>query len=342
MSKIYLTKEYERDISLVIESLWAQRLVRFVPERLGNESPYEIFIVFYVTSENMQIWENSEALLWYKNCLLEKNLKGLTFIKSIIFNYKKLLLEIEKYWKSGSTSDEIILKKYMKLVAEASAFFSAWYYSLINERTPENIRKFLFDIRSDDEFFASNDVFIKDCIEDLGISRDLANLIFPEEFPNLPDLGVLEKRASGTVSVNGIKNFITTLKQFSLKHPEYYFEGLNDNLAEVQEIRGQIAFKGKTQGRIKIVKNKNQMLKVKCGDILVSPMTTPDFLPAMKKAAAFITDEGGITCHAAIISREMNKPCIIGTKIATKVLRDGDLVEVDADKGVVKILKRKK
>ena len=71
-------------------------------------------------------------------------------------------------------------------------------------------------------------------------------------------------------------------------------------------------------------------------------MIKPDYLSAMKKAVAFVTDEGGITCHAAIVARELNKPCIIGTKIATKVLKDGDEVEVDADKGVVKILKRVK
>jgi len=62
-------------------------------------------------------------------------------------------------------------------------------------------------------------------------------------------------------------------------------------------------------------------------------------LPAMNKASAFITDEGGITCHAAIVARELGKPCIIGTKIATKVLKDGDEVEVNADKGIVKIIK---
>ena len=59
---------------------------------------------------------------------------------------------------------------------------------------------------------------------------------------------------------------------------------------------------------------------------------------AMEKAAAFVTDEGGITCHAAIIAREMKKPCVIGTKKATKVLKDGDLIEVDAEKGVVRKL----
>lgn len=71
-------------------------------------------------------------------------------------------------------------------------------------------------------------------------------------------------------------------------------------------------------------------------------MTNPDYVPAMRKASAFITDEGGILCHAAIVSREMKKPCIVGTKFATQILKDGDLVEVDADIGTVKILKREK
>ena len=76
------------------------------------------------------------------------------------------------------------------------------------------------------------------------------------------------------------------------------------------------------------------------GDVLVATMTKPDCVGAMKKAAAIITDEGGITCHAAIVARELGIPCIIGTKIATQVLRDGDEVEVDANKGTVTILKK--
>jgi pyruvate,water dikinase len=82
------------------------------------------------------------------------------------------------------------------------------------------------------------------------------------------------------------------------------------------------------------------MVKMETGDVLVSISTQPDLLPAMKKAVAFITDQGGVTSHAAIVAREMNTPCVIATKIATQILRDGDLVEVDADKGIVKILKK--
>lgn len=74
------------------------------------------------------------------------------------------------------------------------------------------------------------------------------------------------------------------------------------------------------------------------GEILVTAMTTPEFLPALKKASAFITDEGGIASHAAITAREMRKPCILGTRIATQVLKDGDFVEVDANQGIIKIL----
>ncbi|MFB6226184.1 MAG: PEP-utilizing enzyme [Candidatus Paceibacteria bacterium] len=78
------------------------------------------------------------------------------------------------------------------------------------------------------------------------------------------------------------------------------------------------------------------MKKVKEGDILVSPMTMPKYMPAMKRAAGFVTDEGGVTCHAAIVSREMEKPCIIGTDIATEVLENGDKVKVNANEGIVK------
>lgn len=105
-------------------------------------------------------------------------------------------------------------------------------------------------------------------------------------------------------------------------------------------LKGMVANPGKVRGRVKVVMSKDELGKVKKGDILITAMTTPDFVPAMERAAAFVTNEGGITCHAAIVSREMQKPCIIGTKIATKVLKDGDMVEVDAEKGVIKILKQ--
>ena len=106
------------------------------------------------------------------------------------------------------------------------------------------------------------------------------------------------------------------------------------------EIKGQCGCRGVAKGKVRIVNIIEDMKKMQEGDILVAISTQPDLLPAMKKAAAFVTDQGGVTCHAAIVAREMNTPCVIGTKIATKVLHDGDIVEVDANRGLVTIVKR--
>jgi phosphohistidine swiveling domain-containing protein len=105
---------------------------------------------------------------------------------------------------------------------------------------------------------------------------------------------------------------------------------------KTDEIKGYGACKGIVKGPVKKIGNKFDIHKIIRGDILVAEFTTPDFVPAMEKALAIVTDIGGITSHTAIVSRELGIPCVIGTKIATKVLQDGDLVEVNADKGIVR------
>ena len=118
---------------------------------------------------------------------------------------------------------------------------------------------------------------------------------------------------------------------------------LKQDIKNVSELKGMGVTKGKVIARVKVCNGiEEARKKVKKGDILVTGMTLPDYVPVMKIASAIITDEGGITCHAAIVSREMKKVCIVGTKIATQVLKDGDLVEVDAELGIVKILKKNK
>lgn len=113
------------------------------------------------------------------------------------------------------------------------------------------------------------------------------------------------------------------------------------SVKDVKELKGVIVSKGKVNGRVRLIANKDDLNKLKLGEILVANFTTPEYVPAMKRAAGIITDDGGITSHAAIISRELSKPCVTGTKIATKILHNSDLVEVDANKGIVKIIKRK-
>ncbi len=121
-----------------------------------------------------------------------------------------------------------------------------------------------------------------------------------------------------------------------------YFLMDNIKISEAQELKGSIGNKGKVRAPASIILNKSEFQKFVPGNVLVTSMTRAEFVPLMKIASAIVTDEGGITCHAAIVAREMKKPCIIGTKNATRILHDGDIVEVDADKGVVRILERAK
>ncbi len=114
---------------------------------------------------------------------------------------------------------------------------------------------------------------------------------------------------------------------------------IKEVLKNVDEIKGQPAFLGKVTGAAKIIAGPKDIGKIKTGNILIAVYTDPNLLPAMEKAAAFVTDQGGITSHAAIVAREMKKPCIIGTKIATKVFKDGDIMEVDANKGIIRKIK---
>ena len=100
-------------------------------------------------------------------------------------------------------------------------------------------------------------------------------------------------------------------------------------------LEGQGASPGVASGRVVIVRDVKDTSAVKEGDILVTKMTNPDMVPAMRRVSAIVTDEGGMTCHAAIVSRELGTPAVVGTKKATKVLKEGQIITVDGEKGII-------
>lgn len=131
---------------------------------------------------------------------------------------------------------------------------------------------------------------------------------------------------------NQLRKFIGTKAEQKLKY-------ITDRVPKAKltrEFKGELAYPGKVRGRVKIILDVKDAAKLQKGDILVTRMTDPNYVPIMKLAGAILTDIGGITCHAAIVSRELRKPCLVGTKFATQVLKDGDLIEVDANKGIVR------
>ncbi|MCB9805964.1 hypothetical protein H6775_02260 [Candidatus Nomurabacteria bacterium] len=147
---------------------------------------------------------------------------------------------------------------------------------------------------------------------------------------------ILEDRKKHSVFLNEDGGVVEVLSGNDAK--EFFDEVSALDVDDIKEIKGIVASLGNARGNVKIVKSVDDIKKIESGDILVAGMTRPEHVVGMKKAGAIVTDDGGITCHAAIVSRELKKPCIIGTKISTKVLKDGMKVEVDADNGVVKIL----
>jgi phosphoenolpyruvate synthase/pyruvate phosphate dikinase len=168
---------------------------------------------------------------------------------------------------------------------------------------------------------------IKEISKRFGIAFEDIVWFKPDEIENLlidrkiPDF---ERRKNGYTVIR--ENGVVRLEG-SIGHAE--------DVKPVETIKGVAANKGKAEGIVKIIFSAKEVDKMEKGNILVTRMTVPDMIMAIEKAAAIVTDEGGVTSHAVIISRELGKPCIIATKIATKVLKDGDLVRVDAEKGII-------
>jgi len=167
-----------------------------------------------------------------------------------------------------------------------------------------------------------------------SLSEGTLRYLLIDELEAFLDNGSLPKNLG-----NRGTNFILKCTQSGFE--EFYDKSLLKNFEErnlTSKIEGRVAFKGNVTGRVRVIKKISEAESFKKGEILVASMTDPRYVFIMEKAAAIVTDEGGMLCHAAIVSREFGIPCIVGTKIATKVLKDGDLVEVDAENGIVRKL----
>lgn len=119
--------------------------------------------------------------------------------------------------------------------------------------------------------------------------------------------------------------------------------GLNNYLKKLVSrkinLKGMLAYAGVVEGKVKIIRDQNDFHKMKKGNILVAPNTRPEFLPVIKIASAIITDEGGMTCHAAIVSRELKIPCVVGVQGATSILKNGERIRVNSKIGMIEQLK---
>ncbi len=173
----------------------------------------------------------------------------------------------------------------------------------------------------------------------LGVSIDQVRFMTRQELLDalegeFKDFELLNERIKYSVfyAINGKRTFLT-----GAEARKWYKENVKAvKVSETNELSGTPVFDGLVTGKVRVINHPNEMVKMEKGDILVSHATNPNLLPAMAKAGAIVTDIGGLTCHAAIVSREFRIPCVVGTKIATQVLRDNEIVEVDAKNGIIK------
>lgn len=272
------------------------------------------FLQHYSRIENSYVGAKQLSL----NDVLERANKQKGLINSVSLDQiKKRKQELIK--KLNLNKQEIFVIKTIEV-------FSAWQ---------DDRKKFIM------QAIGSLDPIMEQLADKLEVNSQLLKYLCPQEFS---EKYLLNKKFVNSLSSRFPRCCYYALKSLVLSFPGKQAEEIDKNFREKlsqisTELKGMIACTGKVTGVVKVCRNIHDIPLVKKGEILVTSMTRPEFLPAMQKAAAFVTDEGGITSHAAIVSREMNKPCIIGTKIATKVFKDGDLVEVDANKGIVRKIK---
>ena len=277
---------------------------------------------------------------------------GYTKIKSI----KEIESEIKKEYSKYITHDKKILKELEKEELEYKKIkksFKNWRNSLsAKEKKVVDYIQTILVLRDKRKDIMGKGIVVhfrvgERFFEDIGLNTEFIYYCAYEEFLKGKDYlknrkEEISNRSKGVIFLHNYNGSI----EFEYNDFENTKNKMEKIYLESQEVDrkliiGQIAYRGDVKGKVKIILRHSEFSKFKKGDILVTSMTRPEFVPLMKIAKAIITDEGGITSHAAIISREMEIPCIIGTKIATKILKDGDFVEIDSKRNLVKIINQK-
>lgn len=315
-SYITLTTKEKMDLLKIAIKYYRAKKEYYLPEIKKHAEKYK-YIELHISTKNPLTYQD-----------FERRLKGL-FDES----RKKLLSQLMKL-----KNQNLMINKHKKAIIKKYQFNKF-------ERDILKILEFISEakVKITDHICLLNFKLIdaaKKLSEQWGIQKKLFFLMFPEEIKKYSKknkldqkiISLIKKRKNAVIWVKGSRLKVF----FGMEAIDFLSKKITEEKVKTNQISGTPIFKGKIKGIAKIVKSTKDFSKVKKGDILVSSDTTPDFVPVFSKVSAIITDEGGVICHAAIVAREMKIPCVVGTKIATKILKDNDLIEIDAEKGIIK------
>lgn len=280
--------------------------------------------------------KHQKEFFWIYNNYLEAKVLSVDYFKDQIKHISKkeaneFLTEIKDYRETARRDKENYIKDLKLPEGEVETI------SLLND--------FIIfqDVRKKYNLIANHylEEFLKEISGRTNISvRDLKWLL-PEElegFSSNDIKNIIEQRKHLTVfSIKLEKTEVFTRDRASKIEKEFN----KAEFAKSVNLQGTVACTGKHRyfrGVAKIIQSPKEGDKLNQGEILVTTMTTPDFVACMKRAGAIITDIGGVTCHAAVVSREFGTPCIVGTGSATKIIRDGDILELHNLRGTIKIV----
>lgn len=285
--------------------------------------------IYYREKQNYDHFDVALSVVIQKMVNSEKS--GVMFTANPINNSKDEMMINASYGLGEAvvsgivTPDEYIIDKKTKKVIE------------------KNIAEKEYMVIKNEDGVGTRVVNVKDI---LGKDAVKAEALSPKELDTLVERGLKVEKLYGSVQ--------DTEWGFDRDTKEFYFLQSRPittlgNKEEKEEklitlVKGLPASPGIGRGKVKLIKDISEINLVEEGDVLVTAMTNPDMVPAMRKCAGVVTDEGGRTCHAAIVSRELQIPCIVGAKTATKTLKTGDTVTVDAVRGIVyegEVLKEK-
>ena len=330
---------YTRENSLIAIQIWEEHQCRRLQDRAGGVAPLSIFDIrggvarVYYRTDTTDVWER--IILGAAEC-------APGFISRMMREFGEQLDRLEPVWKKGVVGSTSELEELFDTAVEAWVGVSISYFLPTISSLSQEEQGLGMTLRQRSvDFLERTDHVVQDTLHalypELG---ELVKYLLISDMSSgiLPEREVLEQRQEHCVYYN-FEFFVDTDLE-TLARRQGIVIVVEPLPSSMVEIIGQTAMGGRVEGIVRVIRQKSQIPLLQEGEILVTAMTTPDYLPAMQRAAAFVTDEGGIMCHAAIVAREFSKPCIVGTRIAMRALQDGDRVEVDGERGIVRILEK--
>ena len=303
-----LLKDYKGDKGKVINALskpWKKSAVYEIQDKIKKGVPTSEIVKEY---QFLRDW----AIVWYKP-IDESWVKSLDAgdVEDDSVDIDKLLEELKPDKKARHFIEMapylMFFRDWRDDIRRAHAYYWTFFFEMLAEK---------YDVEYDDFGYLT--------IEEVG------EIIEQDKI----DKKLIERRKNNPVIIHGNSKEIFVL-QDDIDSFMKIIEGVEEREKE-GSVKGLIVEHGKVEGVVRVIETYKDLEKVEPGEILVANTTHANYLPAMHKAAGFVTNEGGIASHAAIVARELKKPSIVGTKNATKVLNTGDKVIVDADEGVVR------